>query len=183
MFLGNKKCRIYAACGVSQTPKRYEKFQRREEKWKKNRKISCKTACRKKQSITETGSGVICQAWKMADPCSCDRMYCRCCEQPVFLCTENCDQCPGRTFMDLLSASGFGLIIVFLYQKFGKDDGGPNQVFLTIRSKDDVPLKSAPLILYRLPHTSDRRISRTRRSSYSAWRQYRESVGTYAATG
>ena len=39
-----------------------------------------------------------------------------------------------------------GLIIVFLYQKFGKDDGGPNQVFLTIRSKDDVPLKSAPLI-------------------------------------
>ena len=39
-----------------------------------------------------------------------------------------------------------GLIIVFLYQKFGKDDGGPNQVFMTIRSKDDVPLKSAPLI-------------------------------------
>ena len=35
-----------------------------------------------------------------------------------------------------------GLIIVFLYQKFGKDDGGPNQVFMTIRSKDDVPLKS-----------------------------------------
>ena len=25
-----------------------------------------------------------------------------------------------------------GLIIVFLYQKFGKDDGGPNQVFMTI---------------------------------------------------
>lgn len=23
-----------------------------------------------------------------------------------------------------------GLIIVFLYQKFGKDDGGPNQVFM-----------------------------------------------------
>ena len=23
MFIGNKKCRIYAACGVSQTPKNY----------------------------------------------------------------------------------------------------------------------------------------------------------------
>ena len=25
MFIGNKKCRIYAACGVSQTPKKYLK--------------------------------------------------------------------------------------------------------------------------------------------------------------
>ena len=26
MFIGNKKCRIYAACGVSQTPKYIEKL-------------------------------------------------------------------------------------------------------------------------------------------------------------
>lgn len=39
-----------------------------------------------------------------------------------------------------------GVMIVFLYQHIGKDDGGTNQVFSTVRSKDDVPLRSAPLI-------------------------------------
>lgn len=39
-----------------------------------------------------------------------------------------------------------GVIIVFLYEKIGKRDGGTNQVFSTVRSKDDVPLRSAPLI-------------------------------------
>ena len=39
-----------------------------------------------------------------------------------------------------------GLIIVFLYQKFGREDGGTNQVLSTIRSQDDVPFLSAPLI-------------------------------------
>lgn len=39
-----------------------------------------------------------------------------------------------------------GLIIVFLYQKFGQEDGGTNQVLSTIRSQDDVPFRSAPLI-------------------------------------
>ena len=39
-----------------------------------------------------------------------------------------------------------GLVIVFMYQKIDKYDGGTNQVLSTIRSKDDVPLKSAPLI-------------------------------------
>ena len=39
-----------------------------------------------------------------------------------------------------------GIIIVFLYQKIGKEDGGTNQVFSTVRSQDDVPLRSAPLI-------------------------------------
>lgn len=39
-----------------------------------------------------------------------------------------------------------GLIIVFLYDKFGKEDGGTNQVLSTVRSQDDVPLLSAPLI-------------------------------------
>lgn len=33
-------------------------------------------------------------------------LYCRCCEQFVFLCSENRDQCPRRALMDLLSASG-----------------------------------------------------------------------------
>ena len=39
-----------------------------------------------------------------------------------------------------------GLVIVFLYQKFGREDGGTNQVLSTIRSQDDVPFRSAPLI-------------------------------------
>lgn len=39
-----------------------------------------------------------------------------------------------------------GVLIVFLYQHIGKDDGGTNQVFSTVRSKDDVPFRSAPLI-------------------------------------
>ena len=39
-----------------------------------------------------------------------------------------------------------GLIIVFLYEKFGKEDGGTNQVLSTVRSKDDILLLSAPLI-------------------------------------
>lgn len=39
-----------------------------------------------------------------------------------------------------------GLAIVFMYRKFGSRDGGTNQVLAAIRSKDDIPLKSAPLI-------------------------------------
>ena len=39
-----------------------------------------------------------------------------------------------------------GLCIVFLYDKLGKDDGGTNQVLSTVRSQDDVPRLSGPLI-------------------------------------
>lgn len=39
-----------------------------------------------------------------------------------------------------------GLVIVFLYDKLGKDDGGTNQVFAAIQSKDDVSVWAAPLI-------------------------------------
>ncbi len=39
-----------------------------------------------------------------------------------------------------------GIIIVFLYEKIGQEDGGTNQVLSTIRSEDDVPVRSAPLI-------------------------------------
>lgn len=39
-----------------------------------------------------------------------------------------------------------GLVIVFLYKKFGKDDGGTNQVFSTVRNRDEVPATAAPLI-------------------------------------
>lgn len=39
-----------------------------------------------------------------------------------------------------------GLLIVFLYQKIGREDRGTNQVLSSIRSQDDVPLRSAPLI-------------------------------------
>ncbi|MGI6007051.1 MAG: chloride channel protein [Ruminococcus sp.] len=39
-----------------------------------------------------------------------------------------------------------GLLIVFLYKKIGKEDRGTNQVLSFIRSKDEVPFRSAPLI-------------------------------------
>lgn len=39
-----------------------------------------------------------------------------------------------------------GLFIVFLYEKFGKNDGGTNQIISTIKKQDDIPFKSAPLI-------------------------------------
>ena len=39
-----------------------------------------------------------------------------------------------------------GILIVFLYQKIGREDRGTNQVLSSIRSQDDVPLRSAPLI-------------------------------------
>lgn len=39
-----------------------------------------------------------------------------------------------------------GVIIVFLYKVFGKDDGGTNQVFSTVRARDEVPVTAAPLI-------------------------------------
>lgn len=39
-----------------------------------------------------------------------------------------------------------GLVIVFLYQRFGQKDGGTNQVLAMIRSRDDVSWRSAPLI-------------------------------------
>lgn len=39
-----------------------------------------------------------------------------------------------------------GLLIVFLYEKYGSQDGGTNQVLATIKSRDSIPLISAPLI-------------------------------------
>ena len=39
-----------------------------------------------------------------------------------------------------------GLLIIFMYKKIGKEDGGTNQVFSTVRAKDEVPFRSAPLI-------------------------------------
>ena len=39
-----------------------------------------------------------------------------------------------------------GVVIVLLYKKFGKDDGGTNQVFSTVRARDEVPASAAPLI-------------------------------------
>lgn len=39
-----------------------------------------------------------------------------------------------------------GLAIVFLYDRFGHEDRGTNQVFLTIRSKDEVKFRAAPMI-------------------------------------
>ena len=39
-----------------------------------------------------------------------------------------------------------GLLIIFLYKKIGKDDGGTNQVFSTVRARDEVPATATPLI-------------------------------------
>lgn len=39
-----------------------------------------------------------------------------------------------------------GIVIVWLYKRFGKDDGGTNQVFSTVRARDEVPATAAPLI-------------------------------------
>lgn len=39
-----------------------------------------------------------------------------------------------------------GLCIVFLYEKIGKDDGGTDQVFATVKEKDNVSFCMAPLI-------------------------------------
>ncbi len=39
-----------------------------------------------------------------------------------------------------------GVLIVFLYDRFGKADGGTNQVFASIKAQDDVPAMAAPLI-------------------------------------
>lgn len=41
-----------------------------------------------------------------------------------------------------------GVMIVFLYKKIGKEDGGTNQVFSAVRAKDEVPFRSAPLIFF-----------------------------------
>ena len=39
-----------------------------------------------------------------------------------------------------------GMFIVFLYDKIGREDRGTNQVISTIRSADEVPARTAPLI-------------------------------------
>ncbi len=39
-----------------------------------------------------------------------------------------------------------GIIILFLYERFDKSDGGTNQVLSTIRFEDDIPFRAAPLI-------------------------------------
>lgn len=50
-----------------------------------------------------------------------------------------------------------GLCIVFLYENLEKDDGGTNQVLSTVRSQDDVPWRSGPLIfLSHCPYSSYR---------------------------
>ena len=41
-----------------------------------------------------------------------------------------------------------GVLIVFMYRKMGRDDRGTNQVLSTIKSKDDVPLRSAPYYIH-----------------------------------
>ena len=77
-----------------------------------------------------------------------------------------------------------GLLIVFLYQKIGKEDRGTNQVLSTIRSQDEVPLRSAPLIFYRYSiDTSAWWFSRPGRCGDPAWRKYRKSTGTVDPSG
>ena len=72
-----------------------------------------------------------------------------------------------------------GLVIVFMYQKIDKYDGGTNQVLSTIRSKDDVPLRSAPLIF--VATSFNRWFCRKRRSGNPIWRKHWKSVGKNCA--
>ena len=74
------------------------------------------------------------------------RMYSGSFQYFVFFCAEGSDRLPQGTSVDLFSPAPLGLCIVFLYEKFGKDDGGTNQVLSTVRSQDDVPWRSGPLI-------------------------------------
>lgn len=60
----------------------------------------------------------------------------------LYLATGWRKECPWLLFMLPLA----GIIIVFLYKKFGKDDGGTNQVFSAVRNRDEVPATAAPLI-------------------------------------
>lgn len=82
----------------------------------------------------------------MADDRGTCRMYYRSGEYTVFFCAEECDKLQERNEWMFYLLPVMGLIIVYLYEKFGKDDGGTNQVLSTVRSQDDVPILSAPLI-------------------------------------
>lgn len=84
----------------------------------------------------------------MADDRGTCRMYYRSGEYTVFFCAEECDKLQERNEWMFYLLPVMGLIIVYLYEKFGKDDGGTNQVLSTVRSQDDVPILSAPLISF-----------------------------------
>ena len=82
----------------------------------------------------------------MAGSGSTDRTERRLHQQPFCQSTEIRNQLSYRAFLGILLASCFRSDHCFLYQKFGQEDGGTNQVLSTIRSQDDVPFRSAPLI-------------------------------------
>lgn len=82
----------------------------------------------------------------MADPCCGCRMCGRGRQYVVFVCAEGSDQLQEGKGWLFYRFRLLGLILVFLYEKFGKEDGGTNQVLSTVRSKDDILLLSAPLI-------------------------------------
>ena len=66
-----------------------------------------------------------------------------------------------------------GVLIVFMYEKIGRQDGGTNQVLATIKSKDDVPFLSAPLIFcVNIIDASYRRLGRKRRCVDTVWWKY-----------
>ena len=65
-----------------------------------------------------------------------------------------------------------GVLIVFMYEKIGRQDGGTNQVLATIKSKDDVPFLSAPLIFVNIIDASYRWLGRKRRCVDTVWWKY-----------
>lgn len=69
------------------------------------------------------------------------RLQQRFCQSP-----DLCDPDTGEYPWVILTLPLAGLVIVFLYQKIGKEDRGTNQVLSFIRSKDEVPFRAAPLI-------------------------------------
>ena len=54
-----------------------------------------------------------------------------------------------------------GIVIVFMYERLGRQDGGTNQVLSTIKSKDNVPFISAPLIFISTLLTQEGKVHRS----------------------
>ena len=82
----------------------------------------------------------------MAGPRSTDRPDRRLYQQPFCEGTQICHKKYLKITLLVIIAIILVGTFVFLYQKFGREDGGTNQVLSTIRSQDDVPFRSAPLI-------------------------------------
>ena len=75
-----------------------------------------------------------------------------------------------------------GIVIVFMYERLGRQDGGTNQVLSTIKSKCSLYLCPTDFYFY-ITDASDRRFCRKGRCIDPVWRQYRKLAGKAGASG